>query len=581
MTNDHIALIQNPDGTWLSFRRPVHTLYAHELSAVLPLLAEAEQHTRSGFHAVCALTYEASPAFDSALETHPASDLPLASAYIYDRADRLSALEKPDTQFTVGRWLPSVSKQEYDHAVAGIRDYIAAGDTYQVNYTIRMLTNFEGNPYALFYALVQAQQAYNCAFIDTDTHTICCASPELFLQLDATHATSRPMKGTAARGLDYRSDILAAQKLHNSEKDRAENIMIVDMIRNDLGKVANPGSVQVKETFAIEKYPTVLQMTSTVDAEIQVSIPEIMKAIFPCASITGAPKVRTMQIIRELEPTPRGMYTGTIGYMAPSYSSENRYSRFNVAIRTVVIRKDSGEAEYGVGGGIVWDSEGTSEFAECLAKASILTTDIQEFDLLETMLWTPEGGFFLESLHLARLQNSADYFAFSINMQRIGASLNALAESLSGEPRRIRLLLSKDGNIQLEHFNVPEDDPKVWRLAIASEPIDAGSRYHYHKTTYRRMYESAKSTHPECDDVILHNEKGEVTESTIANVVIDKDGGRYTPPISCGVLAGTFRQHLLEKKQIEEMIITLDDLRSADSVHLINSVRKWMPAELS
>jgi para-aminobenzoate synthetase/4-amino-4-deoxychorismate lyase len=351
--------------------------------------------------------------------------------------------------------------------------------------------------------------------------------------------------------------------------------MIVDMIRNDFGRIAEVGSVEVPRLFTVERYPTLLQMTSTVSARSTSSLPEVMRAMFPCASITGAPKVRTMEIIKELEPEPRGIYTGSIGYIAPGQKAS-----FNVAIRTVVIDRKKGEATYGVGGGIVWDSEAEQEYQECFLKAEVLVRRQPSFELLETLRWTEEEGYFLLDLHLQRLAESAEYFNFPLKPAEIKERLEDAASSFDGAAR-VRLLVDKKGETTLQSYPLEkrvEQEPLT--VAVAAEPVSPDSAWLFHKTTNRSVYEKARASRPEVDEVILWNEAGEVTEGTIYNVVLDMDGRLQTPPVSCGLLAGTFRQHLLRSGIIEEKRLLLDDLHQCRKVYLINSVRLWQEAEI-
>ena len=440
---------------------------------------------------------------------------------------------------------------------------------------MRLRADFAGNTDSLFAALCRSQCARYCAAVETGAHTICSASPELFLSLDGDHLLAKPMKGTSSRGMTLAEDDLRVDQLHNSEKNRAENIMIVDMIRNDMGRIADSGSVVPQKLFAIERYPTVLQMTSEVECRTSASFSSIIGAMFPCASITGAPKVRTMQIISELETSPRGVYTGCIGHVSPG-----RQAQFNIAIRTVVIDSGSGDAEYGVGGGIVWDSTDMDEYAECLTKAAVVTAGTPPFDLLETMLWQGDEGYWLLDLHLERLSRSSRYFCRDIDVAALRDQVLAFGATLSASRHRVRLLVDQSGTARTESYPLDANVDTVVRLRLAVEPVDKSHPFLYHKTTQRSMYESARAAVTDCDDVVLWNQDREVTETTIANIVIERNGRLITPPISSGLLACTYREHLLNNGEIEEGIITLDDLTSADHIFTINSVRRRQPAEL-
>jgi para-aminobenzoate synthetase/4-amino-4-deoxychorismate lyase len=384
------------------------------------------------------------------------------------------------------------------------------------------------------------------------------------------------MKGTSARGRTLAEDTAAAQWLQHSEKNRAENVMIVDMIRNDMGRVADVGSVRVTSLFDVERYPTLWQMTSTVTSTTVASLSDIMTALFPCASITGAPKPRTMRIIRLLETTPRRIYTGCIGFVAP-----DRRAQFSVAIRTVLIDKATDQAEYGVGGGIVWDSVTSDEYVECQVKAKVLTADHADFSLLETMLWTREEGYFLLPYHLKRLRDSAAYFGIPVAMDKVEEELRNVSEHLRGEQQRVRLLVSEDGLISCQATPLPHSaSPHPVRLRLAASPVDPSDPFLYHKTTRRHVYDAARAACPDCDDVLLWNERGEVTETCISNIVVELDGALLTPPAACGLLPGTFRAHLLDQGKVREEIVKVSDLGRCTRIFVVNSVRKWREAVL-
>ena len=352
--------------------------------------------------------------------------------------------------------------------------------------------------------------------------------------------------------------------------------MIVDMVRNDMGRIASTGSVNVPELFSIEKLPTVWQMTSTVTADTGASFVEIMSALFPCASITGAPKPRTMRIISDLEETPRNIYTGCIGYIAPG-----RKARFSVAIRTVLIDREKKNAEYGVGGGIVWDSESDEEYRECMTKARIVTGKRRDFALLETILWTSDEGYFLLAKHLKRLSESAEYFTFPVDMTKIGIELQSIRKSLSGTPHRIRLLLYRCGKVSCESMSQDEHaGQQIPGVKLAEKSVDSSDPFLYHKTTNREVYDDAMAASPGFDDVLLWNEKDEITESCIANVVVQYESDLLTPPVSSGLLAGTFRARLLEHNMIREEIITKAMLHNCEKIFLVNSVRRWREVNL-
>ncbi len=554
--------------TWLDFRDPVAILIAHTPKQVLSLLETLQQQIdQHHLYAAGFLSYEASCAFDPgfAVKTTP---FPLAWFGLYLKPEAIK-LPPPSPSQSL-HWTPSITRPQYQQAFDQVKSYIRQGLTYQVNLSFRLNAQFQQNPWQYFNQL--AQNAQYGAFIETPDWAICCASPELFFHQNNHEIHCRPMKGTVPRGLTHDGDRLLAQWLRNSEKNQAENIMIVDMIRNDLGRVAQLGTVKVTNLFNIEQYPTLWQMTSSVQCLTQATLSEIFQALFPCASITGAPKLQTMKIIAELEDIPRKIYTGTIGFITP-----NRTSQFNVAIRTVLINKNDQTAEYGVGGGIVWDSQATDEFEECLTKAKILTDQQPKFSLLETLLWTPEKDYFLLDLHLKRLTASAQYFTFPIDQSTVHNYLKAIAQTLPTQPQKVRLLLSPQGTLTHESIPLTQTHTPL-RVCLASSPVDSTNVFLYHKTSDRQIYTQAQQQCPGYDDVILWNENGELTEFCTGNLVVELDRQWYTPPLECGLLAGTFRAWLLDQGIVQERIIRVKELASCSRVFLVNSVRQKQEA---
>lgn len=567
---------------WLHFADPYRLLSAEEPGDIVPALREIERLVKvNNWYAAGFLSYEAAAAFDPAFQTH--ASLALRSArtagfpylwfglYPQPRLVELPRLERSKEMPT---WQPTIDRETYNSAIAQIKDHIAAGQTYQVNYTMRLQADFTGNAWDFFLHLAQDQNNH-AAYVDTGRFAICSASPELFFQLDGDTITCRPMKGTVARGRTTKEDRERSEWLKNSEKNRAENVMIVDMVRNDLGRVARLGSVQVPQLFEVERYPTLWQMTSTVTAKTSSSLTEILTAIFPSASITGAPKVSTMKIIAELENTPRKIYTGSIGYLAPQ-----RTARFNVAIRTALIDRKTQRAEYGVGGGIVWDSTSADEYAEAVLKARVLVEGQHSFSLLETMLWTLAEGFFLRERHLARLLDSASYFAIPLTKEKLEEYLEQISSSFQTS-QRVQVFLDQSGKLSSESKPFePETNLEVLKACLAKQPVDSNDVFLFHKTTRRTVYESAREGFEEFDDVLLYNESGELTEFTIGNLVVELDGQLLTPPIECGVLPGTFRAHLMETGQVVERTIRIEALKDCTKIFRVNSIRKWQRVAL-
>lgn len=564
------------DGSrWLRFRHPHAVLAAREIGEVLPLLAEVERSIEDGWWTAGFLSYEAGPAFDPTIVAHLPGPLPLAWWGIF-RAPQEAAPPATDRNRCELAWRPGIRPSVYRAAVADIRDRIAAGDTYQVNYTFPLEARFEGEPKALFAALCRAQRAGYCAYLDTGRFAICSASPELFFRLEGDRITTRPMKGTARRGRHPREDELRSARLRASPKDRAENVMIVDMMRNDLGKVARPGSVRTEDLFTVETYPTVHQLTSTVRARTDAPVSEILGALFPCASITGAPKVSTAGIIRRLEAGPRGVYTGAIGFLAPPATSCARRAQLNVAIRTATVDRERGHARYGTGGGIVWDSDPEDEYQECRAKALVLSTPAPSFRLLETLLWRPLEGYFLLERHLQHLGGSARYFGFAIDLEEVRRRLASAVDSFAGFRHRVRLLVDRAGRIEIEGTPWPGSDSGGWSFRLADRPIDSSDPFLFHKTTHRRLYDEARRRCSDCDEVVLWNERGELTEATRANLVLEIGGEWLTPELGCGLLAGTYREDLLARGRVQEAVLPVAALAAATRIFLVNSVRGWI-----
>jgi para-aminobenzoate synthetase/4-amino-4-deoxychorismate lyase len=563
---DEVLLKQKDE--WLYFEDPQRVICAEKVDDVRDALREVERLVeQKNWHAAGFVSYEAAPAFDSALHILSSGDFPLLWFGLYKEPRILQNMEviKAPHIPSAQDWRPSIDFQSYNTAIKKVKENIAHGKTYQVNYTMRLNSDFPGGEWDFFLSLAQSQNKYG-AYIDTGRHVICSASPELFFKLNGDRIYCRPMKGTVKRGRTTSEDNEQGEWLKASLKNRAENVMIVDMIRNDLGRIAEIGSVKVSDLFTIEKYPTLLQMTSTVQAKTNASLDRIFSALFPCASITGAPKVSTMSIIAELETTPRKLYTGSIGYISP-----NRKAQFNVAIRTAIIDRKSFTAEYGLGGGIVWDSTSADEYSEALLKARVLTGHTRPFELLETLLWTPEEGYHLREEHIARMQDSADYFDFPFSRHSLEQQLNGLAMQFNS-PQRVRVLLDKYGNFKHEAKSFIERE-KIFKIQLAEKPIHVKDVFLFHKTTKRDIYPLIP---PGYDDLILWNENNEVTEFTIGNLVVELDGDFFTPPVSCGLLAGTFRAQMLGAGKIKERVIHKDELGLCSKIYLINSVRKWV-----
>lgn len=572
--NTPAAVLDFPDdcraGGRAFFTNPVGVITARSHAEVRPALRRVERAAAEGLYAVGFVAYEAAPAFDRALAVkQPPNDLPLLWFNLFERP---TEIQTAAGEFRVSGWTPSITRDEYERNVEAVRDGIARGDTYQVNYTLRLRARFEGDDFAFYERLRTAQAMRFGAYVNAGRFRVLSASPELFFRRRGRHVETRPMKGTAARGRWREEDEEAAARLTASEKEQAENLMIVDLLRNDLGRVAETGSVTVEELFRVERYPTVLQMTSTVAATLRegVTLDELFAALFPCGSVTGAPKVSTTRFIAALEESPRGVYCGAVGFVAPGGDAA-----FNVAIRTVVVDAETGGAVYGVGGGVTWDSTPGGEYAEVLAKAKLLSEDAPDFDLLETMRLDDEGFRLLEE-HVARLEASAWYFDFPLNIPAVREALARHAVEYDDAPRRVRLLVSRDGRARVESEPLANLPDGPLRVALALTPVKRADRFLCHKTTNRGQYEARRAEVPGVFDVLLWNEEGELTEFTNGNVVLELEGGRWTPPRGCGLLAGTFRAALLRAGEVAERVLTKDDLARATRVWFVNGVRGWV-----
>ncbi len=551
-------------------------IVAKEPGEVRSALEAADGATVDGYHAAGFVSYEAALGLDPAFTVPGRCDgLPLVWFGVFDTREELSPDDTADGVWAEHlEWSPSISPDHYVEDLGKIRAYIGAGDTYQVNHTFRMQADLRTDPWPFYRALCRSQRADYCAYIDTGSHYVLSASPELFFSLKDGIVTTRPMKGTHRRGRWTEEDEQFAEALARSEKNRAENLMIVDLLRNDLGRISRTGSVTVRDLWEVEAYETLFQMTSTVESQLrdEVSLKGMFEALFPCGSVTGTPKIRTMELISEIESEPRGIYTGAIGYVSPESKAA-----FNVAIRTVAIEKGAGRAVFGVGGGITWDSTAEDEYQECLMKAQVLTERRPDFHLFETVLYELDSGAFLWDRHVDRLDRSAGYFGFRYDPEQIEAELRKATDSLT-ERSKVRIMLEADGTVSHQTGSLAKQD--VYTVSVSPVRVDSNDIFLYHKTSYRKVYDGCRSACPDVDDVILLNERGEVTETAIGNIVIEREGRRLTPPVGSGLLAGTFREDLLAQGEIEEAILDHQDLATADNVYMVNSVREWVPLRI-
>ena len=559
----------------LCFREPIQVIAAHTLAEVRLALEAVAQAARAGRYAAGFVAYEAAPAFEPALRVRPpVGALPLLWFGVFDAPQPAPAL--PPGPFALSEWQPTVSRTAYAAAIDTVREAIARGDTYQANYTMRLRAQFSGDDLAFYEQLRAAQAASYSAYLNLGRYRILSASPELFFHWDGAQLTSRPMKGTAPRGRWPAEDEAFATWLAASEKNRAENLMIVDLLRNDIGRVARVGSVAVPALFAIERYRTVHQMTSTITAQTRpgTDLASLFDALFPCGSITGAPKIETMKLLAKLEDTPRGVYCGAIGLVAPGGAAT-----FNVAIRTVTLDTASGAAEYGVGGGITWDSTAADEYAEALLKAALLRERWPAFELLET-LRLEYGDYALRERHTTRLAESARYFNIPLDLPAIDAALDAAARAAGPGMWRVRLLVDQQGVPRAEHQPLPPAPAAPQPVRWSRTPVSASDRFLFHKTTHRTMYDTRRAEAPDAFDVLLWNEEEEATEFTIGNLVAEIAGQMFTPPLNCGLLPGTMRAELLARGEVRERVLTRAEVAAATRLWLVNSVRGWVPVQL-
>lgn len=566
----------------LAFGEPQQVLVAHTLAEVRPVLEQVDVLSRQGLWCVGYVRYEAAPAFDAALQVHAAQG-PLVWFGVHARPLDNTAAQLPTGPEPHVPWVPRISREAFDANMARIHDAIAAGDFYQLNYTAQLEAPFAGatsstaadSAWAYFAALRRSQPRAYGAFIDTGEEQVLSVSPELFFDWDGQRILSRPMKGTAARGANPQEDAANAERLRNTPKEQAENVMIVDLIRNDLSRVAQPFSVKVPRLFHLEALPTVWQMTSDVVATTRdgTSLWDVFAALFPCGSVTGAPKVQAMRQIKALEPDARGVYCGAVGVVRPG-----GHATFNVPIRTVTVR--GGEARCGIGSGITFDAHAEGEWQEWRSKRMFLERASQPFELLETLALR-DGVVQHQALHLERMAEGAAHFGFVWNEARALQTLAQVAHAHPAQAWRVRLLLRPDGGFTAQAFTLA-DTPVPVKLQLADRPLaEAHGEFVRFKTTRRAHYDAFTPADPAVFDTILFNPAGEVTECTRGNIAVRLDGRWVTPPLSCGMLPGIGRQVLLAQGRLQEQVVRVEQLRYAQGLAFINSLRGWLDATLA
>jgi len=558
-----------------AFGAPREVLVARRPEEVRAVLDAAQAAAQRGAWCVGYLRYESAPAFDAALVVHPAEG-PLAWFAVHDTAlpwPQPTQEASPQVQ-----WQEPITRPAFDAALAELQRAIAGGEYYQVNFTAQMrgvLNGDAGSALALFQALQRAQPGGYAAFMDTGEELLLSVSPELFFDWREARLLTRPMKGTAPRGLNPEDDAAQAEALRNSPKERAENVMIVDLLRNDLSRIAQPFSVRVPRLFHTEALPAVWQMTSDVEARTRpgCSLADVFAALFPCGSITGAPKVRAMRAIHALEAAPRGVYCGALGVLRPGGAAT-----FNVPIRTVSLRGN--EARCGIGSGVTSGATADGEWREWGLKQAFVQRASAPFELLETLRLS-DGKLRNAEAHLARMGEAARHFGYPWDVRQAEAALQVLERQHPEGAWRLRLLLDPQGQLQAQAYALPASPARV-RLQLAAQALEeAHGEFVRFKTTRRAHYDAFTPTQPEVFDTLLWNAEGELTECTRGNVAFLLDGRWVTPPLRCGLLAGVGRARALREGRVEEAMVRLQDLPRVQALAFVNSLRGWIPADLA
>jgi len=564
--NEKYAILDKRDRLIL-FSNPIHDIAARNFDDVKTALEEIDKFREQGFFLVGFISYEASYGylkFQREIQKKKDEKLPLVWFGIFPEY-RVIEIPESKRNYQIKNLTPEIDEKEYTEKILKIREYLRNGDTYQVNFTFKMFFNFEGDPFDLFLDLRKKQSVKYGYYINLEDISILSLSPELFFRLKNDKITTKPMKGTTSRGRYLEEDIIMRRKLKESDKNQAENLMIVDLLRNDLGTISEFGTVKVERLFEIEKYETVFQMTSTISSRLKVKkISEVIEKLFPCGSITGAPKIRTMEIINSLENSPRGIYTGSIGVITKDFSE------FNVAIRTPVIK--DGKGEIGIGGGITWYSDPKEEYKEAILKSKFVQIPpIDDFKLIETIL-LKNGKLYLLKLHLKRLKKSAKYFDFKFNAEYIISELKKATRGIE-DKRKVRLLLSRNGKVEIEVLPLKEKQNSSY-IKIAPERTNSNDIFLFHKTTNRQLYNKyyQRAQEEGLADYIFLNEKGEVTEGCIHNIIVLKGNKLLTPERESGLLRGVMLEYISQKIDIKEHPLTIKDLEKADKIYLCNSV---------
>ena len=568
-----VVILDDTPGDERVYRTPLEIVRADQIEQVGGAFAAVEQALANGYHAAGYFSYELGYALEPRLLSRmpECRRVPLLWFGIFESCNIASIERERDLPRThAGPLVHEWDRETYRSAFEHVQSLISGGDLYQANISHRARFAFAGSAYAFYRDLQAGSGARCCGYIDDGTRQILSLSPELFFSLDAEGCiVARPMKGTAARGATAEADARAVTQLRTSEKERAENLMIVDLLRNDISKIARAGSVRVENLFAVETYPTLHQMVSIVSGRLdsRSGVEKMVRALFPCGSVTGAPKLRAMEVIRERESSPRGVYCGAIGHFAPDGTA-----RFNVAIRTLTI--DDGGGEMGLGSAVVHDSRADAEYDECRLKARFFETVRKPVRLIETLRYSQTESFIRGELHLARMQASAGRLGIPYNDARARQALGS-AVCKGTENMRVRLTLDENGTFESEAFPI-SDSPTLWRYVISSRRVESSDPLLRHKTSRRSLFDRERdrlAAETGCDEVLFVNENGELTEGSRSTIFVERGGRLYTPPIDCGLLDGCLRRELLDLGRCKETPLTRADLETASQVFLGNSLR--------
>lgn len=559
-------------GERYTFTQPIKELKTRDLAEVADLLAQVESYQEQGYYVVGYVSYEAAPAFEEKLAVHKT---PLLAEYLlyFTVHDKVETSSIPLTYEEIdlpSRWQEETSAENYEEAIAQIHHHLRQGDTYQVNYTVQLKQDLSANPFVIYNRMVVEQEAGYNAYVEHDEMAVISMSPELFFEQNDRELTTRPMKGTTQRGVTDQEDLAQASWLEQDPKNRSENMMIVDLLRNDMNRISEVGSEHVERLCQVEQYSTVWQMTSTIKSQLRpdVDLVAIFRSLFPCGSITGAPKIATMEIIKDLELQPRGVYCGTIGLLLP-----NGRRIFNVAIRTIQLHK--GQAIYGVGGGITWDSTWESEYREVHQKAAVLYRKQARFKLISTGRVSQKSLLF-EDQHLERLTKASRYFAYPLDPKKLRQKIEEECQVCDvNQDYRLRIGLSKSGEIELSRQILTPLSPSFCQAKVCLQEADLQQAFTYFKTTHRPHLSLGEQ------EKIYHNKSGELLETSIGNLILKINGKLYTPLTSQGILPGIYRQHLLKTGQVEEKVLTLADLNQAEAVYGCNAVRGLYELEMN